>query len=123
MFCSLIYSFLFLFSVSLYYYDSAFQFVVYEIIEVIKFFFGWQFRKNNAIDILKFKIIRVTTPAQSEGDCGIFVIAFFKMLILNGQLSNFTGSEATQLRKDMAYILRTKVIDKDAKLPELIFDE
>jgi len=69
-----------------------------------------------------FEIIQMEVPDQSSGDCGVFMIEFFRMLLIDGKIGNFSGLDATNSRKDIAEILRTQVINDGVELPDLQFE-
>lgn len=110
-------------SAIIHYFDPLFSFISDEIINVIKFIFEWNYRKVNRADSnIKFEVKHMEVPDQSRGDCGIFMVAFFRMMLMDGKIGYFSSQDAELLRRDTAELLRTQVINDGVELPDLQFD-
>jgi len=95
-----------------------------EIIIIMQYFFNRQYelQNNGAKSQLKFKLCSMEVPKQSYGDCGIFVIAYFTMLLSRGEIGqNFFLEDVINLRKAISKIMRYQVVKEGLILPELDF--
>lgn len=97
-----------------------------EIIIIVQLFFNRQYelQNNGARSRLKFKLCRMQVPKQTYGDCGIFVIAYFTMLLSRGEIGQiFFLEDVIKLRKTISKIMRDQVVKEGLILPKLDFTE
>ena len=74
--------------------------------------------REEPVQNLKFILEIVEVPAQTDGDCGPFMLGFFKQLLVYRQIKGFSGKDALQLRKTIAGIIVNHAV-VNAQFPDI----
>ncbi|CAG9802133.1 unnamed protein product [Chironomus riparius] len=107
--------------VHLAYIDPLFHEPPKNALEVMKLFFNRQNElREKPLQNLKFILEVIEVPPQTDGDCGPFMLGFFKQLLIHKQIKSFTGKDALELRKTVAGIVVNHAV-KNAQFPDIFY--